>query len=101
MKEAYKWFNYAVENGHGEACVDMAFAYFEGREGYKKNDKEGIKYLELGASRKDPLATFDLGIMYYNGENGLPVDKDKAKQYLSKAKELGYERAGDALKDLF
>ena len=101
MKEAYKWFNYAVENGHGEACVDIAFAYFEGREGYKKNDKEGIKYLELGASRKDPLATFDLGIMYYNGENGLPVDKVKAKHYLSKAKELGYERASDALKDLF
>ena len=101
LKEAYKWFNYAVENGHGEACVDMAFAYFEGRERYKKNDKEGIKYLELGASRKDPLATFDLGIMYYNGENGLSVDKIKAKQYLLKAQELGYERAGDAIKDLF
>ena len=101
MKEAYKWFNIAVENDHGEACVDMAFAYFEGREGFKKNYIEGIKYLELGASRKDPLATFDLGIMYYNGENGLPVDKVKAKHYLSKAKEFGYERAGDALKDLF
>lgn len=101
IKEAYNWFIIAVENGHGEACVDMAFAYFEGRDGYKKNDKEGIKYLELGATREEPLATFDLGIMYYNGEYGLPVDKVKAKQYLSKAKELGYERASDALKDLF
>lgn len=101
IKETYKWFKIAVENGHGEACLDMAFAYFEGREGYKKNDEEGIKYLELGASRKNPLATFDLGIMYFNGENGLPVDKVKEKQYLAKAQELGYERAGDALKDLF
>lgn len=101
IKEAYKWFKIAVENGHGEACVDMAFAYFEGREGYNKNDKEGIKYLELGASRNDPLATFNLGIMYYYGDNGLPVDKVKAKQYLSRAKEFGYERADDAIKDLF
>lgn len=101
MEEACKWFDYAVENEHGEACVDMAFAYFEGRAGFDKNDKEGIKYLELGASRKDPLATYNLGVMYYFGENGLAVDKDKAKEYLLKAKDLGYDKASDALKDLF
>jgi len=101
IKEAYRWFKLAVDNNHGEACVDMAYAYSEGLEGFEKNDKEVIKYLELGTSRKDPLATYNLGKVYYFGTYGLKENKDKAKKYLIEAKELGYKDAEAALKDLF
>lgn len=101
IKEAYKWFETAVENKHGEACVDMAFGYFEGREGFEQNNQKGMEYLDLGYSRNDPLATWDLGIIYYYGQYGVDKDLDKSKMYLTKAKELGYEKAENALNDLF
>ena len=101
IREAYDWFEIATENGDNEACVHIAFAYFEGKDGYSQDNEKGIEYMELGSNRKGALATYNMGIFYYNGDYGLKVDKIKAKQYLLKAKELGYKNAEAALNDLF
>lgn len=44
-------------------------------------------------------AAYNLGLIHFYGEGGVPCDKVEAKRLLQKAAELGHERAREALQD--
>ena len=74
-------------SGHYEAYCDLAFCFLDG-DGVARNQKQGLKYIELAANKGISRAQRILGCMYYEGE---AVDKDLS------AAIRWWERAADQL----
>ncbi len=85
------WFETAAEMGCGLAMVEM---YMILR--ITEFDR-ALNWLETAAKAKEPLALYELGVLYLNNKYGIQVDMHKAKAYLEAAANLNYKPALDRL----
>lgn len=118
LKKSFFWTKRAADNGNILAIYNTAMNYYLGRgvnknidkakEYYLKaankddtdaqyslgkilideNNKEGIKFLEKAAENNDPLALFDLGLLYCDGDLVLK-NINFCKNYWIKSAQLG------------
>lgn len=107
-KDALK--NYKLAAGHGDAHYLIGNLYKSGIGGVEKNYEKAFKNFELAAKQGDPVARYELGMLYKDG-NGVEKDYKEAfknfelaaKQEVSDAKyELGnlYKDGQGVKKDL-
>lgn len=62
-----------------------------------KDPVNGLKHLQDAAAKGSRQANYELGMAYRGGENGLPVDHNKAFGYLTAAAKAGDDRGKGAL----
>ncbi len=86
--EALALFSELVESGHATAPAYLSEMYLRG-EGTPADVAKGLELLQLGVSRGDSNAAFNLGALYRTGAYGVPKDQHKSRQFLLRAKELG------------
>ena len=72
-----------ADSGNISAIVTKGFWGKMGYNGATSTKNAAIPYLQRAADALHPLALTQLGLCYAKGECGLPVDKGKAKYYLS------------------
>jgi len=73
----------------GYGCFMLAKKYLE----TKGKTQQGLNYLKRACFLKHQPSCYVLGVLYYKGLSTLPKDDEKAKKYIKKACDLGYERA--------
>ncbi len=92
-----------ADQGDEEALYSMedyAYAYFAGtKEGIDINFATSFMFYEKLASYGNERAMYNLGLLYESGL-GVSRDHEKAIEWLTKAKEAGYEPASAMLSDL-
>ena len=88
-----------AEQGDAEAQFTLCHYYAKGI-GVNRDNTMALNYLLLAAENNYPEALYELGCCYKDGALGLPVWKEKAKDYLSRACELGYSKATESLGEL-
>src|SRR5215216_2631944 len=91
---AQRWFRRAADHGSVEAQVKLAeIAIFD------EKYEEALLWFSKAADRDDADAAFNVGSLYYMGQE---VDKDEAKatEYYRKAARLGMLEAKNVLKSL-
>jgi TPR repeat protein len=73
--------------------------FFEGWEGIPKNYLQAMELYERAAAKNDHHALARLGLMHLQGLS-VPIDKNKAEAYLTRASALGNSEAKELLKGL-
>ncbi len=83
-KKAFYWLQRSYESGYTPARNDLASYYAKGK-GTKQNyPKAHQLYLE-SANAGDQYAMYNIGLGYFKGQEGYPVDYTKAIQWYKKA----------------
>ena len=67
-----EYFTKAALIGHAEAATQMGFMALNGY-GVEKSDKDAYDWFMMAAAKEEPVALYQLGVMY---ENGVYVEKD-------------------------
>lgn len=80
----------AAGQGLPEAMGDLADLYADGN-GKVKDESKAIALYQQAAGLGDVRSMFMVGSSYYIGKYGLPVDKAKAREWLQKSADLGFE----------
>jgi uncharacterized protein len=81
----------AAEAGLGGAQTELGYAYLTGS--LPAPDPEsGLRWLELAISQGNRSAMHKLGYAYWKGD-GVPQDRAKAEELLSRAADLGHPSA--------
>lgn len=75
----------AMEKGHSEAAVRMAFRYIEGL-GVNSDPEKGWKILNDGVKNGDEAALIMMALMHMQGLHGIPKGMEKAEQFLMQVK---------------
>ncbi|RHZ65068.1 hypothetical protein Glove_319g105 [Diversispora epigaea] len=84
-----------------EGVVDAQMQYIDILEIDKNENKVELRYYLTRASNNgDNEATYKLGVIYYNGELGLEIDRSKGLGYLKSAAEKGHEGAKEILREI-
>lgn len=91
--------NVAEKSSDGAAYYAVGLAALEGWVGEKDMTK-GIAAFEKAVEAGHVSAAYNLGIVFYYGNEVVPADRAKAKVYLELAASRGHERAKKALKDI-
>lgn len=97
-KTAKKYFKQAAKLENANAFYMMGYCYANAL-GVKKDIKRGIKNYEKASERGCPAADYQLGRLYYTGEE-VPEDTEAALRYFFKVAEGGDTDAQAVLKDL-
>ena len=66
-KLAFKHFKNAADNGHVEACYNLAYCYEYGL-GCKPNMSKAIRYYEMSAEQGNDYAIGRLGLYYHDNK---------------------------------
>lgn len=90
--KAFEWLRYAADEGHPQACYDLALIYYRGTDGFAMDHTSAIRYLYLAAHRNHIKAQSLIGYMYAEGQGTLK-DEAKALVWLRKAADSGDETA--------
>ncbi len=90
--EAYKWIRMAAEKGDPRSSYLCGLLLCQGR-GVTKDTTEGRTWLERASSLGNTTATERLGEDWFYGDDGFPIDKEKALPLIKKAAEAGNPRA--------
>ena len=91
LKEALRWFTLASDQGHSKATYELACLYLVGRDNelsrYRilKDPNKGFELMKKSAYQGENIAQYKLGMMYREGNIALK-DRDKAKQWIEKAR---------------
>lgn len=93
--KAFDLYLKAAEQGLGPAQTQVGVCYMKGL-GTSQNTSKAIEWLKK-ASEKEPIALFNLGVIYINGEGGVSQDIGQGLEYMRKAASLGHEGAKRAL----
>lgn len=92
--KAVQFFKKAAAQGHPGAMFRLAIAELNGDLGFKKNAKEGVKWIKLSADMATPEfphALHELALLHERGiDNVIFLDPDYACELLAQAAELGY-----------
>ncbi|MBL95836.1 MAG: Secretory immunoglobulin A-binding protein EsiB [Alphaproteobacteria bacterium MarineAlpha3_Bin5] len=96
---ALKWLKKASEAGHTQAQKRLADLFLKGTKNIPKNTENAAKLYKLAASKNLASAQKMLGILYLNGE-GVLKNKNKGKEWLSKAALNGNNDAKNILKKI-
>lgn len=81
--KALEWFKKAAKQGHIGATYYYGNLLFNGV-GTEKNQKDGLKLLEIAANKDFTMANYQLGRIFYEGD-GVTKDPQTAVNYLRKA----------------
>jgi TPR repeat protein len=111
MKEAVKWFQAAVAQGHAGAELQLGDCYDEG-DGVKMNPGLALKLWRKCAQRHETGDYADgeqsvayahhlIGECYFLGSNGLKKDMRMAMQWWTKAAEQGYVTAQRTVGEIY
>jgi TPR repeat protein len=79
----------AANAGNSDAAFELALMAFNGSNGAAQDDALALKYFMLSSKAGNASATFNVGVVY---ESHLH-DRERAKTWYRKAKDLGYEKA--------
>lgn len=106
LEEGFRWNLMAAENGHHLSMLSVGYNYLRG-EGVQKNPSEAFswlkKFVELETS-EDPTqlngfyqASYEIGTSYFNGDEVIEEDKEKAISIFKIAANNGWSKAQYAL----
>ena len=85
----------------GDASAQFALCrYYVIGQGVEADDAMALGYLMQAAENDYPEALYELGCCYKDGALGLPVWEEKAKQYIFRAHELGYDGVKEKLEEM-
>jgi TPR repeat protein len=94
--QSFAWYLRAARAGHEDAFVQAAWFYSAGR-GVEANGIEAVKWYRRAAEAQQPVAMYNLGIVYGKGLPGLPANKDQAHFWMVRAMVAGHEGAKQRL----
>lgn len=92
-------FKEKVKKKNAETQYDMGSSYYTGFLGVKKDYEKAIFCFQQAADQNHPEALWHLGICYAVG-TGVEKDIEKAKGYMKRSADLGYEPAQTFLDEL-
>ena len=95
-KKAYEHYLYAAEHGSTRGCMSVASCYINGIY-VEQSVAEALKWFTKAAEGGNVVAMYYCGSILENGDDGVPADKKKAKQWYKMAAEAGYDPAAAAL----
>lgn len=99
FNESFKWLKKASDHNYAQAMGHLAMLYATGQ-GTTQNSDEAKKWLDKGVAMRDAHCMFNYGVLYYQGVPGFTKDKDKAVQWMNKAKTAGHPQANAALQQI-
>lgn len=91
-RKGIEWLTKSANQNNAMAQYNLAEEYADGKNINKDQDLANYWYLK-SAENGDVSAQFKLGSLYLDGNSGLPQDINKAKAWLKKAADQGYELA--------
>lgn len=97
-QQAFFWYHYAAERGHGKAQNNLAFLYEEGI-GTVPDPQQSLFWYKEAANAANPQAQYNLGSLYYLGKT-LPKDEKLALEFYQKAAVQGHPLAINIIKYL-
>lgn len=95
-KKAYDLYMYAAEHGYPRGYSSVASCYLNGIY-VEANAAEALNWLTKAAEAGDVKSMYYCGAILENGEDGVPVNLKKAKEWYKKAAAAGYAPAAAAL----
>ena len=95
-QKAYEHYLYAAEHGSTRGCMSVASCYINGIY-VEQSVAEALKWFTKAAEDGNVVAMYYCGSILENGDDGVPADKKKAKQWYKMAAEAGYDPAAAAL----
>lgn len=95
-QKAYDLYMVAAEHGSARGCRCVANCYFNGIH-VAESASEGFRWMEKAAEMGDVMAMYYCGALLEEGQEGLPADPKKAREWYKKAAAEGYEPAAAAL----
>lgn len=84
-----------AERGDADAQFELGLRMLTG-EGVKKNEKEGVQWMEKAANQKHLKAQFIMGSLYEDGA-GVAKSEEKAFEWYKKSAENGFAAAQQAV----
>lgn len=101
-EQAFKQFKLIAENDehHVDSQFNLAVMCQRGM-GTEKNILEAIRWYEAAANNGDERAMYNLGAIYYDGDEGLEPDKEKYFHWMRMAAQKGNDRAKLSLNQCF
>lgn len=87
--EAARLYKFALERGviDPSASFQLGLIYNQGAPGLEVNPKEAVRWWRVSASLGNPVAMFNLGVMYMNG-SGCEMDPIMATRWFQQAQAL-------------
>jgi TPR repeat protein len=98
--EAARLFSLAMINGESNGAFNLGVMNINGEEGLPQNVAEGLRLTNVAAEKDNPMALAYLGELYQVGKL-VPADPTLAREYFSRASDLGHARAQWWLGDLY
>lgn len=95
-QKAFELYKYAAEQGYTRGCRSVAGCYLNGIY-VEPNPTEALRWLTVAAENGDAVAMYYCGVILEEGEDGVPADPKKAKEWFKKAASIGYDPAAAAL----
>lgn len=83
LEEAFGWYMMAAYQGNAAAAFNMGQMYAIG-EGVEKSSEKALYWIKFAANKNYLSATEVLASAYRNGDLGLTIDLDQAKNWESK-----------------
>ena len=101
-EQAFKQFKLIAENDeyHVDSQFNLAVMCQRGM-GTEKNIHEAIRWYETAANNGDERAMYNLGAIYYDGEEGLEPDKERYFHWMRMAAQKGNDRAKLSINQCF
>ena len=89
-----------AESGNARARLLLGMLYSDGTDPLVPKDMtRAAHWLQLATQGRDPLPHHLLGLMYFSGQ-GVPEDKDKARQHMDAALAGGYVASAHFMADM-
>ena len=95
-QKAFELYKYAAEQGYNRGCRSVAGCYLNGIY-VETSAAEALNWLTKAAENGDVLAMYYCGSILEEGEDGVPANPKKAKEWYKKAAAAGYDPAAAAL----
>ncbi len=90
---AFRTFKLIAENDdHMDAQFNLAVMYHRGL-GTEKNIHEAIRWYEETAKHNDNQAMYNLGLIYHQGDDGIPQDNEKTFHWMRESYINGNDKA--------
>lgn len=86
--KAFEWYKKAALQGDAQSQLAVGLCYLSGFDGTAKDDKEGVKWLQMAAEQKNVDAAKKLGNIY-EGASGIPANDLLSMKWYKEAAELG------------
>lgn len=78
-KDVMDWLVKAANQGEKQAMYNLGISYHRGDIDGKVNIKRSLHYIRMAAEKQYGAACARMAIIYLNGEDGIPANKDIAK----------------------